>query len=45
MGLPRDGLEPLVEAWEPRLWQRDEAPVGAVLVAAVVPETETAVVS
>ena len=29
MGLPRDGLEPLVEAWEPRLWQRDEAPVEA----------------
>lgn len=24
-----DGLEPLVEAWEPRLWQRDEAPVEA----------------
>ena len=29
MGLPRDGLEPLAEAWEPRLWQRDEAPVEA----------------
>ena len=24
-----DGLEPLVEAWEPQLWQRDEAPVEA----------------
>lgn len=29
MGLPRDGLEPLVEAWEPQLWLRDEAPVEA----------------
>lgn len=32
-----DGLEPLVEAWEPRLWQRDEAPVEAAVPGVVAP--------